>query len=81
LWHVKEPFIRVEFAFVGKITGHFSPIVPPFPAGGLSRRCRRGAPGGASGNFQSRASTISLHGCGTPRGTSHHGPMEGEVDK
>jgi hypothetical protein len=24
-----------------KFTGHFSPIVPPFPARGLSRRCRR----------------------------------------
>jgi hypothetical protein len=23
-------------------TGHFSPIVPPFPARGLSRRCGRG---------------------------------------
>jgi hypothetical protein len=31
-------------------------------ARGLSRRCRRGgeAPGGASGNFQSRANAISL---------------------
>jgi hypothetical protein len=27
-----------------------------------------GAPGGASGNFQSRASTISLYGCGTSSG-------------
>jgi hypothetical protein len=26
--------------FVGKITGHFSPTVPPLPAGGLSRRHR-----------------------------------------
>jgi hypothetical protein len=25
-----------------KFTGHFSPIVPPFPARGLSLRCRSG---------------------------------------
>jgi hypothetical protein len=28
--------------FVGKITGHLSPIVPPFPARGLSHRHRHG---------------------------------------
>jgi hypothetical protein len=28
--------------FVGKITDHFSPIVPPFSARGISRRCGRG---------------------------------------
>jgi hypothetical protein len=36
LRHVTEPFIGVEF------TGNFSPIVPPFPARGLSRCYRRG---------------------------------------
>jgi hypothetical protein len=29
-----------------------------------------GAPGGASGNFQGRVSTISLHGCGTSESIS-----------
>jgi hypothetical protein len=29
-----------------------------------------GAPGGASGHFQSRVRTISLHGCGTSGGSS-----------
>jgi hypothetical protein len=29
--------------FVGKITGHFSPTVPPFATRGLSRRLRRGS--------------------------------------
>jgi hypothetical protein len=28
--------------FASKITGHFSPIVPPFPATGLLHHCRRG---------------------------------------
>jgi hypothetical protein len=34
LRHVKDPFKWRE-------TGHFKPIVPPFPARGLSRRRRR----------------------------------------
>jgi hypothetical protein len=42
LRHVKEPFVEVEFAFVGKITGHLLPIFPHFPARAFSRRCRRG---------------------------------------
>jgi hypothetical protein len=69
LRHVKYPFNGVEFATVGKITGHFSPTVPPFPARGLSRRRR--------GSFQSRAGT-SLHDCGASGGASHRGPIEEE---
>jgi hypothetical protein len=46
--------------FLGKITGHFSLIVPPFLARGLSRRCRRGDAWRCK-----RASTISLYGCVT----------------
>jgi hypothetical protein len=33
---------RRTHQMTSKFTGHFSPIVPPFPARGLSRRCRRG---------------------------------------
>jgi hypothetical protein len=32
LRYVKDPYIGVEVAVVGKITGHFSPIVPLFLA-------------------------------------------------
>jgi hypothetical protein len=42
LRHVKDPYNGVEVAIFGKITSHFSPIVLPFHARGLSRRCRRG---------------------------------------
>jgi hypothetical protein len=51
--------------FVGKITENFSPI---FPLSLLEvSRVVVGveAPGGASGNFQSLAGTINLHGCST----------------
>jgi hypothetical protein len=37
-----------------------------------------GASGGASGSFQSRVRTISLHGCGTSGGDSLCGPTEEE---
>jgi hypothetical protein len=41
-----------------------------------------GRPGGGSRNFQSRARTISLHGCSTSGGTSHRGPIgEGEEEE
>jgi hypothetical protein len=30
LWHVKDPKLRELRRHVGKITRHFSPIVPPF---------------------------------------------------
>jgi hypothetical protein len=40
--------------FFGKITGHFSPTVLPFPFVEVV------ALGGASGNFQSRDGTVSL---------------------
>jgi hypothetical protein len=63
--------------FVGNITGHFSPIIPPFPARVSRVVVGVGAPG-ASGNFQSRARTISLHDCSTSGRTSHRGPMEEE---
>jgi hypothetical protein len=36
-----------------------------------------GAPGSASGNFQSRVRTISLHGCGTDGGIRLRGPTGG----
>jgi hypothetical protein len=67
--------------FVGKITGHFSPTVPSFPARGLSRCWRRGAPGGASGNFQSSFRTIRLHGCCTSGGISLRCPTEEEEEE
>jgi hypothetical protein len=40
-----------------------------------------GAPGGASGNFQSRARKISLNGCSTSRGNSHRGSMKEEEEE
>jgi hypothetical protein len=40
-----------------------------------------GAPGGASGNFQSRVSTISLHGCGTSGGDSLRDLTEEEEEE
>jgi hypothetical protein len=40
-----------------------------------------GMPGGGSGNFQSWARTISLHGCSTSGGTSHRGPIEEEEEE
>jgi hypothetical protein len=40
-----------------------------------------GTAGGTSGNFQSRARTISLHGCSTSGGTSHRGPIEEEEEE
>jgi hypothetical protein len=50
LHHVKDPYNVMEVAIVGKITGHFSPTVPPFAAG-ISRIVVDGdAPGGESGN-------------------------------
>jgi hypothetical protein len=39
------------------------------------------APGGASGNFQSRVRTISLHDCGTYGGISLRGPTEEEEEE
>jgi hypothetical protein len=38
-------------------------------------------PGGTSGNIQSWACTISLHGYSTSRGTSHWGPVEEEEEE
>jgi hypothetical protein len=40
-----------------------------------------GAPGDASGNFQSRVRKISLHGCGTYGGISLRGPTEEEEEE
>jgi hypothetical protein len=48
--------------FGGKITGHFSPTVPLTLLEVSRVVVGVGAPGGASGNFQSRASKISLRG-------------------
>jgi hypothetical protein len=58
------------------ITGHFSPIVPLSLIEVSRAVVGVGAPSGASGNFQSRARTISLNDCSTSGGTSHRGPME-----
>jgi hypothetical protein len=40
-----------------------------------------GAPGGASGNFQSRVHTISLQDCGTSRGVSRWDLTEEEEEE
>jgi hypothetical protein len=40
-----------------------------------------GAPDGESGNFQSRANTLSLHGCITYGGASHRPPIEEEEEE
>jgi hypothetical protein len=53
LRHVKDPYKGVEVAIVGKITGHFSPIVPLSLLEFSRVVVDVGAPGGASGNFHS----------------------------
>jgi hypothetical protein len=63
-----------------KLTSHFSPIVSPFPARGLSRRMR-GAPGGASGNLQSRAKYNKLTRLRYIRWHQPPGPMEEEEEE
>jgi hypothetical protein len=60
LQHVKDPFKqRGNRYFTAKLTGHFSPIVP-LSLLEVFRVVGVGAPGGTSGNVQSRARTISL---------------------
>jgi hypothetical protein len=49
-----------------KFTGHFSPIVPLSLLGVSRVVVGVGAPGGTSGNFQSRARTISLQAAVLP---------------
>jgi hypothetical protein len=48
-----------------KFTGHFSPVVPPFPARGLSRLCRRGGSWWRKFELKSRVSynkpTAAVH--------------------
>jgi hypothetical protein len=60
LRYVKDPYNDMELAIVGKITGHFSPTVPLFLLEVSRVVVEVGTPGCASGNFQSRVSTISL---------------------
>jgi hypothetical protein len=67
--------------FVGKITGHFSLTVPLSLLEVSRVVVGVGAPGVASGNFQSRARTISLHGCSTSGGISNLGPIEEEEEE
>jgi hypothetical protein len=62
-------------AFVGKSTSYFSPTVPLSLLEVSRVVVDVGAPGGAGGNFQSRASTISLKGCGTSGDVSYRGPI------
>jgi hypothetical protein len=81
LQHAKDPYNGVKFAIVGKITSHFSPTVPVSLLEVFCVVVDVGAPGGASGNFQSRVSTISLHGCGTPGDDSLRGPTEVEEEE
>jgi hypothetical protein len=60
LRHVKEPYNKVEFAFVRlNMIGHFSAIVPPFAYRGLSHRLTWNA-SGDKGGTKSGVSTISL---------------------
>jgi hypothetical protein len=57
LWQVKEPYNDVEVTFVRlNLTGHFSPILPPFASRGVSR----GAPLETNGGTKTGFSTISL---------------------
>jgi hypothetical protein len=77
LRHVKDPYNGVEVAIVGKITGYFSPIVPPFPARGLPRRCRRGDAWRCKWELpEHRVSTISLQAAVHSWGGGHRGPTE-----
>jgi hypothetical protein len=50
LRHLKDPYSDVEVAIVGKITGHFSPSVPPFAARISRVVVHVEAPGSESGN-------------------------------
>jgi hypothetical protein len=51
LWQVKETYNDVEVAFVRlNLIGQFSPIVPSFADGGLSRRLTWSASGDERGN-------------------------------
>jgi hypothetical protein len=78
LRHVKEPFIDVEFAFVGKINRSFlahSPLslleVSRVVVGVKTS-------GGASENFQIPAKYNKRTRLHTSGGTSYRGPMEEE---
>jgi hypothetical protein len=53
LRHVKDPYSGVEITIVGKSTGDFSPIVPLSLLEVSRVVVDVGAPGGASGKFQS----------------------------
>jgi hypothetical protein len=50
LRHVKDPYNGVEITSVGKITGHFSPTVPPFAARISHVIVDMEVPGSESGN-------------------------------
>jgi hypothetical protein len=71
----------VEVAIIGKITGHFSSIVPPFPARGLSRP-RRGGAWQCNWELPKHSvSTISLQGCGTHPGAPSAGVLIEEEEE
>jgi hypothetical protein len=67
--------------FDGKIADHFSLTVPLSLLEFSRVSLGVGKPGVASGNFQSRASTLNLHGCSTSEDTSHRGPIEEEEEE
>jgi hypothetical protein len=80
--HVKDPYSGVEVAIVGKIIGRFSPIVPPFPARGLSRRCRCGGAWRCKWELpKHRVDTISLQAAVHSWGGNRRGPEEEEEEE
>jgi hypothetical protein len=80
--HVKDPF---KWSGTCHLSAKLPAISHPKFSLSLLGVCRVvvgvGAPGGASGNFQSRASTISQHGCSTYGGDSHRGPIKEEEEE
>jgi hypothetical protein len=64
-----------------KFTGHFSPVVPPFPATGLSLRCRRGGSWWRKLELLKPGFVQQAYGCSTSGGISHRGPMEEEEEE
>jgi hypothetical protein len=80
LQHVKDPYNGVEFAIVGKITGNFSSIVPPFPARGLPCRRHGGTQQCKWELPKCRVSTISLQAAVHPGALAAGGPIEEEEE-
>jgi hypothetical protein len=78
---VKDPLIGVEVAIIGKITGHFSPTVPPFDAWGLSRRCGRGGAWYCKWEPIKHRVVQEAYRLRYIRGVSRRGPIEEEEEE